>query len=322
MQRKVLSFYKLTLLGHVDFPALRLELHSFFKEHGALGRVYVGREGLNAQVSVPVQHIGRLKSEFGFKFRAFDSVFFNVSPTPGDGAFEKLRVKVREQIVSDDMPLAGFDLSLQPTALDPADFNRELRTLDPERGIMLDIRNGYELEVGRFANTGHLIEAESYREYMRRAIEYLGSSFPKDGKILMACTGGIRCSKGGVVLRNLGYSNVKMLKGGITHYINTLPVEERLFTGKNFTFDQRCGERHADSTTVSRCSCCGQTEERMENCANSACNRLIVQCSGCGARYNGACGPGCQQIVALPDLLKLYRSVGSASGKHHRTLAF
>ena len=57
-------------------------------------------------------------------------------------------------------------------------------------------------------------------------------------KILMYCTGGIRCEKASAYLKYLGLENVYQLQGGIHRYLEAFP-DGGFFKGKNFVFDQR-----------------------------------------------------------------------------------
>ena len=59
-------------------------------------------------------------------------------------------------------------------------------------------------------------------------------------KILIYCTGGIRCEKIGHVLREQGYNDVFQLQGGIVNYSQEVKAGLRSrFIGKNFNFDSR-----------------------------------------------------------------------------------
>jgi UPF0176 protein len=49
--RRVISFYRYVIIG--DPVALRNELFAEWQDLGCLGRIYVAKEGINAQMSVP-----------------------------------------------------------------------------------------------------------------------------------------------------------------------------------------------------------------------------------------------------------------------------
>lgn len=325
MTRQVLSFYKLTLLSDKHLPKLRRDLELFFQQHNVLGRVYIGTDGLNAQISIHKEGIDQFEHNFRTHFSQFESVFLNrSSSTQDDAAFDKLKVKIRPQIVSDGIDLKDLDVSLHPNALSPIQFHESLREHQRQKNsILLDVRNDYECEMGAFPNTTP-VRAETFREYMKKLKDLLAiARHPEHTKVLMVCTGGIRCSKAGLVMRNWGFKNVNMLQGGITNYVRVLQEQqvEPLFSGTNFTFDKRCGERVNDKQSAfSRCCNCGSLCDTVSNCSNSACNRLHVQCRQCQTNFAKACGPGCQQIVANPNLRLLYQQIGSAFTRHQREL--
>ena len=59
----------------------------------------------------------------------------------------------------------------------------------------------------------------------------------KDRKVLMYCTGGIRCEKFSVYMKKQGYQDVNQLHGGIINY--GYKEGRRPFQGKCFVFDDR-----------------------------------------------------------------------------------
>jgi hypothetical protein len=67
----------------------------------------------------------------------------------------------------------------------------------------------------------------------------------RDKKVLLYCTGGIRCEKASVMLRRLGVDDVSQLQGGIHRYLE-LYGNAGHFRGKNFVFDQRVAQTPAE----------------------------------------------------------------------------
>ena len=61
----------------------------------------------------------------------------------------------------------------------------------------------------------------------------------KDKKIAMYCTGGIRCEKASNYLIEQGFENVYQLKGGILQYFEDNALDENLWQGECFVFDNR-----------------------------------------------------------------------------------
>ena len=67
----------------------------------------------------------------------------------------------------------------------------------------------------------------------------------KNKKIAMFCTGGIRCEKSTAYLKELGFSEVYHLEGGILKYLEEVPASESLWEGECFVFDERVTVNHA-----------------------------------------------------------------------------
>jgi UPF0176 protein len=123
----------------------------------------------------------------------------------------------------------------------------------------------------------------------------------KDHKIIMYCTGGIRCEKASAYLKHYGFSDVNQLHGGIIEYARQvkeqqLPVK---FKGKNFVFDERLGERISDEI-ISKCHQCGNVSDMHTNCANDDCHLLFIQCDSCKEIMQGCCSDACMEVINLP----------------------
>lgn len=257
--KKVLSFYRLCALK--DVHDLRTRLHTEFSKLGILGRIYLSaREGINGQLAISESQLPQLRTMLHAALKrhqepgdaesaAAAELWLNESVDEGaEGAFYKLKIKVRERVVSDGLPATVFDAALQPLALEPAQFHAELASYQAGPSnqplLLFDTRNRYETAIGRFREA-QLFDVGNFRELMRALLDTLRvQAVSPDAPIYMYCTGGIRCSKAGSLLMSLaGFRNVRMLKGGITNYGRFLRASsgaiQSLFIGKNFTFDQR-----------------------------------------------------------------------------------
>ena len=96
-------------------------------------------------------------------------------------------------------------------------------------------------------------------------------------KLIMYCTGGIRCEKASAYYKHKGFKKVYQLEGGIINYfrqVNTYGLENK-FLGKNFVFDDRRAEQLSDHI-IAKCHQCGAPADAHVNCANEACNLLSV----------------------------------------------
>ena len=117
--------------------------------------------------------------------------------------------------------------------IDPQEWNDLIS--DPDV-LLIDTRNTYEVELGTFKNAINP-HTENFRDFP----EYVQHNLidKKHKKIAMFCTGGIRCEKSTAYLKGLGFENVYQLEGGILTYLKTIPVENSLWEGTCFVFDER-----------------------------------------------------------------------------------
>jgi len=123
----------------------------------------------------------------------------------------------------------------------------------------------------------------------------------KDRKILLYCTGGIRCEKASAYFKHLGFSDVNQLHGGVIEYaqqIKKAGLQSR-YIGKNFVFDNRMCES-IDHRVVGKCHQCGAPADTHVNCANDACHLLFIQCAVCADKYDHCCSVECQEFIELP----------------------
>ena len=173
---------------------------------------------------------------------------------------------------------------------------------DPD-AIIVDMRNGYESEVGHFKKA-ITPDVDTFREELKVVPELL--KVHKNKKIALYCTGGIRCEKASAWLRHNGFTDVKHLRGGIIDYKRQVEEEKlpNMFKGKNFVFDERMGERISDEV-IATCHLCAETKcDEHIHCKNQACHVLFICCDGCKAKKKGYCSYKCMTFDALPDTVK------------------
>lgn len=291
--RRNISFYRYVRIS--DPEALKEELLEEWGEMQILGRAYIAKEGINAQLSVPEPSYQGFEEALQ-KRPHFQGIRVRKGLEERNDAFLKLRIKVRPKIVADGLGESAIDLSKAPEKLSPEAFHQALESKDR---IVVDMRNHYESEVGRFQ--GALTpDTETFREELPEVLESLKGQ--EDKEILLYCTGGIRCEKAGAYLKANGFRNVKQLDGGIIEYGRT--VREKglasKFIGKNFVFDERLGER-VTGDVIAHCHQCGARSDRQVNCCNKGCNLLFIQCESCAEQWEGCCGPECKEELHLDE---------------------
>lgn len=290
--RKTISFYRYVILENA--PELRDKLYKDLAHMNALGRIYLAYEGVNAQMSLPEANYNNF-IDYLNSYEEFKEMPIKAGVEDDGKSFYKLAIKVRKKIVADGLDDGTFDVTNVGKHLDAIQFNE---ALDLPGTIVVDMRNHYESEIGHFENA-ICPDVDTFREELPLVAEMLKDK--KDQKILMYCTGGIRCEKASAYLKHKGFSDVNQLHGGIIEYARqvkeqNLPVK---FKGKNFVFDERLGERISNEI-ISKCHQCGAVCDTHTNCANDDCHLLFIQCEACKNTMQGCCSQACIDIINLP----------------------
>ncbi|MFV8334932.1 rhodanese-related sulfurtransferase [Flavobacterium sp. RSP29] len=293
-QRLTLSFYAYAQISNPT--QFRNELFLAWNSLEVLGRIYVASEGINAQLSLPADHFYAFKDSIEV-YDFMKGIRLNIAVEQDDHSFLKLTVKVRDKIVADGLVDENFDVTNIGIHLKAAEFNELLE--DPNT-IVVDMRNHYESEIGHFTKAIKP-DVDTFRESLPIIEEQL-SEHKQDKKLLMYCTGGIRCEKASAYFKHKGFENVYQLEGGIIEYTRQVKAEglESKFIGKNFVFDHRLGERITDDI-VSQCHQCGAPCDVHTNCVNEGCHLLFIQCDSCKEKMEGCCSAECVTIIHLPE---------------------
>ena len=307
--KTTLSFY---CYAHLQDPAaFRDTFYTNLSQLQVMGRIYVAREGVNAQISVPNDRLQAFR-EYLDRIPFLKNIRLNTAIEDDGKSFFALIIKVKSKIVADGLEDETFDVTNRGKHLSAEEFNR--LTDDPAT-IVVDMRNHYESEVGHFKNA-ILPPMETFREGLPMVADLLQKE--KEKHIVMYCTGGIRCEKASAYMKHRGYKNIYQLDGGIIEYTRQAESQglPNKFVGKNFVFDERLGERISDDV-VSVCHQCGTPADHHTNCANDACHLLFVQCSACAEKYSGCCSVECHEFIQLPkEDQKFLRKEKSFNGTH------
>ena len=292
VKRITLSFYRYVIIPNPN--ELRDKLFKEWLELGILGRIYLAQEGVNAQMSVPEASWEAFKENL-FSYNEFKDMPFKIAVEDDGKSFYKLAIKVREKIVADGLDEGSFDVTNVGKHLSAAEFNEAMDLPDT---IVVDMRNHYESEIGHFENA-ICPDADTFREELPMVIDLLKDK--KDKKVLLYCTGGIRCEKASAYFKHNGFEDVNQLHGGIIEYARQVNAQglKSKFRGKNFVFDERLGERISDEV-ISKCHQCGSSCDIHVNCANDDCHLLFIQCDACKEKMSGCCTPECLHIAQLP----------------------
>lgn len=292
-ERLTLSFYQ---YFHIGNPQLfRNHLFVAWNEMEVLGRIYVAYEGINAQLSLPAKRFEAFKA-FLDQIPALENLRLNIAVEHDLKSFLKLKIKVRDKIVSDGLNDATFDVTDKGIHVDAERFNELITSSDT---VLVDMRNHYESEIGHFKGAV-TPDVDTFRDSLSIIEEQL-KEHKEDRNLVMYCTGGIRCEKASAYYKHRGFKNVFQLEGGIIEYARQVEEKglENLFMGKNFVFDHRRAERISEDV-IANCHQCGEACDTHINCANEACHLLFIQCPTCATKMDNCCSEDCQEVIKLP----------------------
>ncbi len=284
MNYQVIAYYIFT---PIENPRLEIaKQKQFFKDKDMTGRIYISEEGINAQLSGFCEHaesyMAWMKEDSRFK-----NIDFKVHPYHTN-AFSKMTVKYRAQLVALDEKV---DLSDQGVHLSAKEWDEMIRHRD-ENTVLIDVRNRYEWEVGHFEGA-ELPPLDNFRDFKGYAEALSQKADPSKTKVMMYCTGGIRCELYSAYLKKFGYQDIYQLSGGVIRY--GLENKVGFWRGKLFVFDDRMVVpiSEANQEILTHCAFCQKPIDHYYNCANMDCNALFIACSSCYQEQKGCCCEGC-----------------------------
>jgi UPF0176 protein len=242
----VAAFYRFHRL--VDTATTREKLLARLKSLGAKGSVLLAQEGVNGTLAAPSDKIEAALQAI-IDLCNLPELDRKYSPAPAL-PFMRLKVRLKKEIVTIGNVKADPN-ELVGEYVEAKDWNALIS--DPDV-ILVDTRNDYEFRVGTFKNA---IDpgTESFSQFPQWVNSNLHNM--KGKKIATFCTGGIRCEKATSYMRHEGFEKVYHLKGGILKYLEEVPLEQSLWQGACYVFDERVAVGHgleiADYTTCHGC---------------------------------------------------------------------
>ena len=218
-----------------DFADRQAEILECARSNGIMGTILLAHEGINGTVAGSPEGIHAV-----LKFIRSDPRFFSLEHKESwasENPFYRMKVRLKKEIVT--LGVEGVSPIHQVGEYIKPDAWNEL-IQDPDV-VVIDTRNDYEVSIGTFKGAVDP-KTTSFREFPYWLDAQ--TDLPKNKKIAMFCTGGIRCEKSTSLLKNRGFENVYHLEGGILKYLETVPQESSLWEGECFVFDQRVSVGH------------------------------------------------------------------------------
>lgn len=247
---------------------------------GLKGRIIISEHGINGTLGGGIENLREYKREMN-RSVLFKGIMYKWSDGNGE-EFPKLSVKVRDELVafraSDELEIDENGVKNGGVHLKP----EALHKLIEERGdevIFFDGRNAYEAKVGKFKNA-IIPDVETTPDFLKE-LEDPKYDAIKNRPVVTYCTGGIRCEILSVLMKNRGFKEVYQIDGGIVKYGEKYG-NDGLWEGTLYIFDGRMNHKFSSKAKdIGECVHCGEKTSRFINCANVACNKLILVCEKC-----------------------------------------
>ncbi|MDX2428765.1 MAG: rhodanese-related sulfurtransferase [Xanthomonadales bacterium] len=230
---QVAAFYKFVPLDNIE--GLQLEIRETCKASDVLGTILLAHEGINGTVAGPSEDLNKLFTLLS-QYPGLEDLNKKISYC-NRNPFYRMKVRLKKEIVT--LGVEGIDPGQDVGEYIAPDVWNKLISQPDVR--LIDTRNDYEVGLGTFAGAENP-ETRSFRDFPAWVKENLDAD--RDQKVAMFCTGGIRCEKSTALLKELGYKNVYHLEGGILNYLEKVPVDESMWRGDCFVFDNRVTVGH------------------------------------------------------------------------------
>jgi UPF0176 protein len=198
------------------------------------GTILIAEEGINFFLAGSAEDVRGfvdwLRSDARFADLAPKESWSDTQP------FRKMLVKVKNEIIRMNHP------SIRPAegrapAVTPETAKRWLDQGHDDEGrpvVTLDTRNQFEVDAGTFKNTINwgITKFTEFPDAVQAHLDEL-----QDKTVISFCTGGIRCEKAAIYMRNAGLPHVYQLEGGILKYFEEVGNDH--YDGGCFVFDER-----------------------------------------------------------------------------------
>ncbi|CAJ1451120.1 unnamed protein product [Effrenium voratum] len=277
-------------------------VHDLGRKHGVTGRGRCSAEGLNCTLTGTAEGV----RAFAQGLRDWDALFDDTDFKITDGLehhkkFKSLTIQKKEELVAYGLPVSAAP-SLKENDTQHVEADEYHKMMSEPNTVIIDVRNRYETEIGHFQPPQG--GAEFIDPKVRNSHElpkWLAMPETQDAlkgkKVMMYCTGGIRCERFSALMTQLKQDNPDfqtdgefMLRGGIERYVRTFP-EGGFWKGKNFLFDKRQEQvpekkpsEELQEEVESKCCVCKKLwglYRGQFKCSHEDCQVPVIVCSDC-----------------------------------------
>ena len=300
---KILLYYKYQKIME---PAAFVAEHKLFcaAQH-LLGRIIIAEEGINGTCAGALENIDAYKHYLhtmpGFEDICFKEQTIDFIP------FKKLQIRQRKEIVASGME--WLDTAKGGKHITPEEVNKLLEQNSKNDSIgdsiadsignsivFFDVRNEIESKIGHFKNA-ITPKIRFFRELPNVIEQY---QHLKNKKVVLYCTGGIRCEKASALFLQKGFKNVYQIEGGIYNYCSQYP--DGHFEGTCFVFDERVqigfhkerenenriiqNKEIPEEKIISHCDFCSTRSNRIVDDERNNGHHLVVCCEECDKKLD------------------------------------
>jgi UPF0176 protein len=292
--QKIILYYKFVPIS--DPESVMHWQRALGESLGLKGRILISPHGINGTLGGEEADLKKYK-----RAMVLHSLFKEITYKWSDGGaehFPRLSIKVRDEIVTFG---AGDELQVNMDGVVNGGKHlkpKQVHELVKKHGddvIFFDGRNKYEARIGKFKNAV-VPDSRTAKDFIRE-LEKPEMQAIKDKPIVTYCTGGIRCEILSSLMKNRGFSDVYQMDGGIAKYGEAY-ADDGFWEGKLFVFDNRMSIAFSDnSKDIGECEHCKSKTSRYINCANKACNELILVCADCDLEGKAVCSVACENVA-------------------------
>jgi len=240
----IFGFYK--FINITKLKKHKQDLQLLMLKHEVRGALIIAKEGINGSISGKKNAITLVEKKIlkQFNLKDFDS---KNNSSSNYQPFHKAKVKIKKEVVPFGLNLNKKNKK-KNIYIKPDKWNELIKK---KNTILIDARKSFEYNVGTFrgATNPNVNKFRDFPKYLNKV--------KKSQPVAMFCTGGIRCEKASVYLKNNGFKNVFQLKGGILGYLKQIKKEKSLWRGECYVFDNRISLKHKlKQGTYSMCGGC------------------------------------------------------------------
>lgn len=228
-KHSVINFYEFIDLQE-NLASIQQKLKEICQKHQLKGTILLAPEGANFGLSGDDEALKAAIEDIKqhTPFNHFDVKWSWGEQRP----YPRMLVRIQDSILTfteneDPSP----NQVREGKRLDPTQWREMLTHPDV---IVVDTRNEYEIEWGKFKNAQDL-KIDKFSEFPEKFLKAYGDQ--KDKTYLLYCTGGIRCEKAVAWAQQKGFENTYQLDGGIVGYFEKEGGAE--YEGSCFVFDRR-----------------------------------------------------------------------------------